>query len=123
MIGGTTLDKGVKITIEEVKKLGKQAYLFGQNGKGKPKIKILGNDVLFCTYWYQNGRKYTKEHYKTSVEAIFGRIERLYDKNGIVIARRLNKCSELLTTGKGEYSRKQPASTQEIYRHISLHMS
>ncbi|EIK28180.1 hypothetical protein [Staphylococcus aureus] len=116
------LDKGVKITMEEVKEFGTRADLFGLNGKGKPKIKILGNDVLFCTSWYRDGRKYTKEHSKTSIEAIFGRIERLYDKNGIVIARRLNKRSELLTTGKGECCRKQPASAQEIYTHISLHM-
>lgn len=115
------MNKGVKLTAEEVKTFGAKADLFSQNGKGKPKVKIIGEVVLFVTCWYRNGRKYTKEHSKTSVEAIFKRIERLYDRNGVIVARRLNKRSELLATGKGECRRFAEPTVQEIYHHIQHH--
>ncbi|MDT2432194.1 hypothetical protein [Enterococcus avium] len=112
------MDKGVKITIDEVKLYGVRADLFSQQGKRKTKVKISGRYAFFYTTWFKDGRKLKYLHSMVSVETIFNRIERLYDRNGILIAQRINKRSRLLTTGKGECNRTPTVATSEVYEQI-----
>lgn len=110
------------MTVEEVKLFGMRADLFAQPRQGKRRVKISGDQVLFHTTWFQNGRKFSVEHSKTTVEMIFSRIERVYDKNGVIIAQRLNRHSNLITTGKGECNRLPTAMNKGIYEHISFQL-
>lgn len=126
--------KGLILTEKDVAEFGKKIKVFNmldvnekQPGlikarrklkKGKRMYIISENQCFEEQYLFEQGKKIYVQLNPKSLSELFPAIQYVLDQNNIIIAERLNPRSQLLSTGKGLFSKRKQMNTHHIYTNM-----